>query len=76
MRIGDKVIGIKDTGFYGMCKFTKGKVYTIIDFNDWRVTLYDDDRVLTYYLMEYFPNSFCSIRKDRKLKLEKLNENR
>lgn len=73
MKVGDKVIGTKDTGCYGMCDFTKGKVYVICDLDHRHVWLKDDGYILTKFLRDYFPNSFYNIREGRIDKLKKLN---
>ncbi len=58
MKVGDRVIGTKNTGAYGSCDFTKGNIYTISELDERRVSLLDDNKILTYFLRSHFHNSF------------------
>ena len=73
MKVGDKIIGIKDTGSYGNCDFTKNRIYTILELDERRVSLYDDNKILTYFLRSHFHNNFYNIREGRMDKLKRLN---
>jgi hypothetical protein len=73
MKVGDRVIGTKNTGAYGMCDFTKGNTYIIDSVDQTWIWLKDDSKIPTKFLKDYFKNSFYNIREGRMDKLRKIN---